>query len=76
MKFPWFHRKPPKPSKEAELSHNSAIDAIAHIDSRWDEVREVTEELRRIRTQNHFAEQIENIFHPPPLPPRPTPRHR
>lgn len=74
MKFPWPRKRSKKcaaPSLEAQRSHDQTIEAISNIDSRWKEVREVTEALRRVRTQNHFAEQVDRIFKPPPTQPRP-----
>lgn len=36
----------------------AALDELAAVRSRWDELRTVTAQLREMRRQNHFAERI------------------
>lgn len=63
MRWPCRKYRPATPSvEEGRAARDHALDRIANIDDRWDEVHTVAKSLRQLRTENHFADQIAAIF--------------
>ena len=63
----WPFRKyrpvnPPPPEAEGAEARERALNRVADVDHRWNEVHAVAGSLRQVRIENHFAEQIAAIF--------------
>lgn len=58
----WIHR----PEKDTHLASKRALQeaesAHERVQARGDEVHEVSQNLKKIRTENHFAERIQQIM--------------
>lgn len=55
--------KPPiPPPAEGKAAFDRALNKMAEIDQRWDEVHAASDPLRKHLRENHFAEQILELF--------------
>lgn len=65
MRWPWTSEAPPEPDPDAERRLREAQDAVAKaeqvledVQSRWSEINQRAEEMRRIRRENHLADLV------------------
>lgn len=56
----WFKKK--RKSEEGAEARAEAQWHLEEAESKWPEVREVSESLQRMKKQNNFAKAIENIM--------------
>lgn len=57
-------RKTRKPEvTEAKLALNEAMTHLHEVEEREPEIHRITEESRKLRRENHFAADLQAIFH-------------
>lgn len=58
----WFRRRENKSGEEARLALEDAEAQLQKVKRRDAEVKQVVAAHKRLQSQNHFAEQLENII--------------
>lgn len=64
MRWRFFKKATPPvpPPAEGKAAFDRAVNKMAEIDDRWPEVHAAADPLKRHMAENHFADQILNIF--------------
>lgn len=58
----WLNRRKKPQSQEGAKARAEAEWHLEEAESKWDEVREVSESLQRMKKQNNFGAAIEKIL--------------